>query len=201
MMKYLLGMLFLSLFAHGASAQDYRVRAGDQLQVTVWEDEKLNRSVLVAPDGKISLPLAGRIRASGRTAEEIQAAVRDRLASRFVTPPDVTISVSSLRPDPPLQPKTPDRPLDPSIYVTGEVAKPGQYFYRTRTNVLQAIALAGGLGPFAADSRIRIRRNVNGQDRLLSFNYADFISGTNVSGNITLQSGDVVIVPEKALFE
>ena len=102
---------------------------------------------------------------------------------------------------PPPPPLPPEKPIDPSVYVTGEVAKPGQYFFKTRTNVLQAIALAGGLGPFAAERRIKIRRLEHGQETLYEFDYHAFEDGRDLSGNMFLRSGDVVIVPEKGLLE
>ena len=83
----------------------------------------------------------------------------------------------------------------------GEVAKPGKVEYRSSMNVLQAIASAGGLGPFAADKRIKIRRKVDGDETLIDFDYDAFVSGEDLSGNILLRNGDVIIVPERGLFE
>ena len=91
--------------------------------------------------------------------------------------------------------------LKPRFFVTGEVSRPGPYIIRTRTTVLQAIAMAGGLGPFAAKGRIQIRREVNGAESLIVFDYRSFEAGTNLENNVELRANDVIIVPERRLFE
>ncbi len=180
-----------------AMATDYRLRPGDKLEVTVWQDDKLNRTVFVAPDGRIAFPLVGRIQAGGRTVDSVESEIKAKLQKQYTDEIDVTVAISELR----LKKETDTPPLDPSIYVTGEVARPGQYFFKTRTNVLQAIALAGGLGPFAADHRIKVRRKVNGKETLYEFDYGSFVDGEDLSGNMFLRAGDVIVVPEKGLFE
>jgi polysaccharide biosynthesis/export protein len=81
------------------------------------------------------------------------------------------------------------------------VAKPGQFYFKVQTSLIQGIAMAGGLGPFAADRRIKLRRKENGVETLYEFDYDAFISGKDLSGNMRLHSGDVIIVPEKGIFE
>ena len=115
----------------------------------------------------------------------------------MVDPSSLTMSPK----EPPAAKEPKPEPILPSIYVTGEVAKPGQYEIKTAVNVLQAIAMSGGLGPFAAERRIKIRRKTAGREILLHFDYAAFVSGKNLSSNIKLHAGDVVIVPERGLFE
>jgi polysaccharide biosynthesis/export protein len=192
-------VLALALSAWNAAAAEYRLRSGDRLEVTVWQDEKLNRVIVVAPDGQIAMPLAGRIKAGGRTLAAVESDLKARLQKQYSDEIDVTLAIAQIKEDPPAAPG--EAPIDPSIYVTGEVAKPGQYFFKTRTNVLQAIALAGGLGPFAAEKRIKVRRKVNGSETLYEFDYAAFSEGEDLSGNMFLRSGDVIIVPEKRIFE
>jgi polysaccharide export outer membrane protein len=119
------------------------------------------------------------------------------LAKQYTTDIDVSVGIAGVKEEP----QTQEPPLYPSIFVTGEVARPGKYEYRQSVNVLQAIALAGGLSPFAADKRIKIRRKANGEEHLYDFNYDAFTSGEDMSGNIVLKGGDVVIVPERKLFE
>jgi polysaccharide biosynthesis/export protein len=189
------------LAAVGEASAEYRLRAGDKLDLTVWQDEKLNRTIVVAPDGRIAVPLVGALKAGGRTVDAVGADIKNKLQKQYTDDIDVTLAITEIREEPPqaLAPEAP--PIDPSVYVTGEVAKPGQYFFKTRTNVLQAIALAGGLGPFAAESRIKVRRKVNGSETLYEFDYRAFSEGEDLSGNMFLKSGDVVIVPEKGLFE
>jgi polysaccharide biosynthesis/export protein len=206
MRKYSILILSLFLLAPflqigAASAETYLVRRGDTLEVLVWQDPKLSRQVIVAPDGSIAIPLAGHVRAAGRSMEAIEADLKAKLKDQFSDDLDITVTLLAQK-EKPVEPMKPEEPpIDPSIYVVGEVAKPGQYYFKTRTNVLQAIALAGGLGPFAAESRIKIRRKQNGEEMLYDFDYDAFTSGEDMSGNIGLKSGDVIIVPEKGLFE
>lgn len=191
------------LLTGGARAEDggYLIKRGDTLDVQVWQDQKLSRQVIVAPDGSIAIPLAGHVRAAGRTFQAVENDLKAKLKDQFADDVDITVSLLAQKPVPPDAQPAPEPPVYPSVYVTGEVAKPGQYFFRTRTNVLQAIALAGGLGPFAAEKRIKIRRKHNGFETLYEFNYDAFTSGKDLSGNIGLKAGDVIIVPEKGLFE
>lgn len=191
----------VAFWPNTTKASDYYIRTGDTLDINIYQDPKLNRQVLVAPDGRISLPLAGHVKAAGRTLEAVETTLKERLKSQFSDEIDVTVSLVGSKERPPRLEAPAPPPIDPSVYVTGEVAKPGQYFFKTRTNVLQAIALAGGLGPFAAERRIKIRRIVNGEETLYGFDYDAFTSGEDLSGNMFLRSGDVIIVPEKGLFE
>ena len=87
------------------------------------------------------------------------------------------------------------------VYVTGEVNKPGNVQIDRKTTVLQAIALGGGLGPFAAKKRIQVRRKQNGTEVMFPFNYDDVEEGRDITGNIFLKDGDVIVVPEKGIFE
>ncbi len=200
--KWLSGLFLVVLWSNASFAGDYLVRAGDTLDVLVWQDSKLNRQVLVAPDGRITIPLAGHVAAAGRTLASVEAALKERLKSQFKDELDISVALVSSKERPVKPPGPPPLPpIDPSVYVTGEVGKPGQYFFKTRTDVLQAIALAGGLGPFAAERRIKIRRKVEGEEVLYEFDYDAFISGADLSGNMPLRSGDVIVVPEKGLFE
>lgn len=195
-MRVVLFLFLLAFSSMEAAAQStpYKVRPGDALDITVWQDAKLNRRVIVEPDGRVAFPLAGSFQAGGRPVSVIEATLKQLLAKSFAE--ELDISVSLVQKEEPPEPE-----IDPSIYVTGEVAKPGQYGFKTPTNVLQAIALSGGLGPFAASKRIKIRRIVDGQETLYDFNYDAFISGEDLSGNMRLHAGDVIIVPEKWLFE
>ena len=122
-------------------------------------------------------------------------ALRSRLQKNYTEKLDITVSFVS-RPE-----KEQDEALAPRVYVTGEVLKPGPYIVKLRTNVMQAIALAGGLGPFAAKKRIQVRRKIKGLDEIYEFNYVAYESGQDMAGNIDLKSGDIVIVPERGLIE
>ena len=201
-MNRIFAAMFLLFWVSGfAQAQSYLLRPGDKLEVTVWQEPKLNRVVVVAPDGRISFPLAGRIKAGGSSVDAVEAALKARLAKQYTSDIDVTVAIAEIKEKPPKPPAPPEEKILPGIFVTGEVAKPGRYEYRSSINVLQAIALAGGLGPFAAEKRIKVRRKEGSTETLYQFDYEAFTEGYDLTGNMQLLSGDVVIVPERGLFE
>jgi polysaccharide biosynthesis/export protein len=190
----LLALVAAPLAAPLAQAQsaNYRIQPGDQLAITVLEDETLNRTTLVLPDGRISVPLAGSIQAQGRTVDAVESAIADRLASNFAVRPSVFVSVTSVS----------DTGETFPIYVVGQVGDPGQREVEAGTTLLQAIALAGGLDRFAATKRIQLRRTDSaGQERLYLFNFKAVERGGAIQSMITLREGDVIIVPERHLFE
>ena len=159
-----------------AAAQDYLLQSGDVIEVTVLEDPNLNRRVLVGPDGNISLPLAGKIAAGGRTLAQVQATIRSRLSNQFVNPPSVTASLVALGPkDPEAPADAEDEPEIHSVYVIGEVARPGRYSFEAEEpiTILQALSLAGGPGVFAARSRIQIRDSDPGNEKIILFRFQD----------------------------
>lgn len=200
MLRIILALIALTSLAGVTHADGYRIRPGDRLEVTVWQDPKLNRIVIVAPDGRISFPLAGHIQAGGRSIEAVEADLKKKLADQYSDDVDISVAYAERPPEPPKEVKQEEKIL-PGVFVMGEVAKPGKVEYRSSMNVLQAIASAGGLGPFAADKRIKIRRKIDGEETLIDFDYDAFVSGEDLSGNILLRNGDVIIVPERGLFE
>ena len=107
---------------------------------------------------------------------------------------DVTVSLAGVNPDEEAETR-------PRVYVTGEVLKPGPYIIKPAINVMQAIALAGGLGPFAAKQRIQLHRKINGVDSIFIFDFNAYASGRDTAENINLRSGDIIIVPERGLLE
>ena len=194
MRQVLLALLTLMLAAPMALAQaaGYRIQPGDTLSVTVLEDETLNRQALVLPDGRISVPLAGSIRAAGQSVESVEKTIADRLASNFAVRPNVFVSVTAVDED----------ALTFPIYVLGRVAEPGIREVEVGTNLLQAIAVAGGLDRFAATKRIQLRRrNADGQKQIFTFNYKAVERGAAIESMITMREGDVILVPERRLFE
>ncbi len=197
MKRLLLGILVLVGAAVAANAQDYRIHIGDTLDVTVLEDENLNRTVLVRPDGRISLPLAGTIQAAGLSTNAIENVIADAISDRFTIPPTVSVSVAGLAE------KTAGTPARISVYVLGEVASPGQKEMKPGTTVLQAFAEAGGVTPFAATKRVQIRRTDrrSGVESLVIFNYDAVQNGAAITSNFALREGDVILVPERRLFE
>lgn len=179
-----------SAFAQSAS---YRIQPGDELAITVLEDDTLNRQVLVLPDGQISVPLAGTVRAGGQTVDAVERTITDRLASNFAVRPSVFVSVTTVA----------DEQETFPIYVLGQVNSPGQVEVEVGTTLLQAIALTGGLDRFAATKRIQLRRTdpATGKERMYLFNFKAVERGGAIQSMITLREGDVIVVPERHLFE
>ncbi len=182
------------LAAASASAQQlvtptqgsYRLNPGDVIEISVWKEPELQREVLLLPDGNIAFPLVGTVQAAGRTPDEIQAEVEERL-TRFFPEPVVTVSILQVAGN--------------KLYVTGQVNQPGQFTVDQPIDVLQAIALAGGLTAFADEDDIYVlRRAADGSQSAIAFDYDDVTDGSDLSSNIVLQQGDVVVVPTAGLF-
>ena len=192
-MRVLLALLFFCSFLTGALAQT-PLRAGDAIEISVWQDPKLDRRLIIGPDGMIGFPLVGQIRASGLTPQALEDVIRSRLQKNYTGQLDITVARTAIN-------RETEEELKPKVYVTGEVLRPGPYFVRPTINVMQAIALAGGLGPFAARQRIQLHRKISGVDSIFVFNFNDYSSGANTADNINLQSGDIIIVPERGLLE
>lgn len=184
-----------------ASADNYRIKTGDTLQIEVLEDSNLSRPVLVLPDGNINFPFAGTIKAAGQTVGSVQSSIVSKLAPNFNVAPNVFVSVASLAPPRPVSTAAPVVRTY-GVYAMGEINTPGRLNIDTKENVtiLQAIATAGGFTRFAATNRIELRR-VNpktGQEIKYLF---DYNGGKGISGATRLQEGDVIVVPERRLFE
>lgn len=174
----------------------FTLSPGDVLEVTVLEDPALTRQVLVRPDGKFSMPLAGTVNAYGRTPEEVQGTIRARLRDNFVEPPTVTVSVLSTAA------AEDEEETERVVYVLGEVARPGRYEYDpdTRLTVLQALSIAGGPGPFAARARIQVREREGEGEVVRIFDYEAIETGA-AADVAELADGAVLIVPERGFLE
>lgn len=163
------------------SQKGYGLNPGDVLQISVWREPELSREVLVRPDGKINFPLVGDVQAADRTPEEVQAEIVERL-DQFVPDAVATVAVMSTAGN--------------KIYVLGKVLRPGEFTAAQALDVMQALAMAGGLNQFAAGNKIKVlRRGTDGRQRSIGFRYSDVEDGRNLQTNIILQSGDVVVVP------
>jgi len=183
------------LGASSLNAQPYHIRAGDVLLIEVLEDPELNRSVLVTPDGRISVPMAGTMRASGQPIEAVQRGLAGRLAAAFTNPPTVFVSVQRLA-DPRLEMGVMTQPKLISIYVMGEANSPGMLKVPQNTNLLQAFAAMGGFTKFAAIKRIQLRRAAT----IVPLNYRQIEAGAQ-EAHMKLREGDVIVVPQRRLFE
>ena len=176
-------LLAVAATAAVASPPDppYTVEPGDTLLVSVWKEPELQRPVLVEPDGTFSFPLCGTIDAHDKTVSQLQQEIGQHLA-RFITDPVVTVSLQKISGN--------------RVYVIGQVNKPGAFVVNPRVNVMQAISMAGGTTPFASLGNIKIIRRTNsGGQEAMPFNYNDVLHGNDLSQNVTLQAGDVVVVP------
>ena len=180
--------LFVAALVGAAHAQEapYLVNAGDTIEVFVWEDERLQRQVAVLPDGSFSMPLVGRVQAAGLAIAEIEEAVRQRLSPHYRNQTlEITVSVIST--------------AGYGFYVVGEAAGPGRYALNARVDILQALAMAGGVTAFAKKGGIHIIRRIDGQATKIELNYNDAIRGRvperDEDPNPIVQSGDIIVVP------
>jgi polysaccharide biosynthesis/export protein len=164
-----------------AEAPDaYMIGAEDVIEISVWKEDGLKKELLVRPDGGISFPLVGDLQAAGKTAAQLQSEIVARL-TKFIPDPVVNVAVLKIASN--------------KIYVLGKVNKPGEYLTGRNIDVLQALSMAGGLTPFAAEDRIKIVRKEAGRDIVFPFAYGKVKSGTALEQNVQLKRGDVIIVP------
>jgi polysaccharide biosynthesis/export protein len=185
-----LHLLVLSLAAFVAGAPraeaqaiaqpDYTLNPGDNLDVDVYKEVELTKTVVVRPDGKFSFPLAGDILAINRTVVQVQQELTSRL-TKYIPEPVVTVAVKTLD--------------GCKIYVIGQVQHPGAILMNPRLNVLQALSMAGGMTPFAATNDVVIMRGNGAAQKSLPFRYGDVSRGKNLTQNVVLEPGDVVVVP------
>jgi polysaccharide biosynthesis/export protein len=193
--KLAIALVMFAFATAQASAQ--ALRPGDTVNITVLQDPKLDRTVLIDPRGEIAFPLVGHVRASGLTAEGLEKILKERLKHNYKDDQvDISVALAAEKPREPL-----DDDLKPKVFLTGEVIKPGSYILRQRISLMQAISLAGGLSPFAAKRRIQVRRRAAGGETIFPFDYRAYEAGGDIEGNIVLQPGDVVIVPERGILE
>ena len=159
---------------------EYRIGPEDVLQISVWKNEALSRTVPVRPDGKITLPLLNDVEAAGYTPMEFREILVAKL-TEYMPGPEVSVIVSE--------------PRSFKVSVIGEVAKTGRYELRSRTTVLDLLAMVGGLNQFASKSKIYVlRQNGKGQTRL-PFNYIKALTASGEQENFYLQPGDIIVVP------
>jgi polysaccharide export outer membrane protein len=159
----------------------YRLHPGDTILISVWREQELTLETSVRPDGGISFPLAGDIHVAGLSVEEVRQQIAQRL-EEFIPDPEVAVIARQL--------------LGNVVYVVGRVARPGEFPLRGRVDVLQALAIAGGTTTFADLDDMRIlRRDAEGVQKALEFDYSDVVRGRRLGQNILLQPGDTVVVP------
>ena len=166
-------------------SKEFLLGPEDVLEVTVWRNQDLSRTVVVRPDGKISLPLIGDVQASGLSAAQVAAKIAARL-TEFKENPNVSVSIKEVN--------------SYFIYVLGEVLKPGKYPIKSYATVLQGVSLAGGFTPYASKNKMQVIRtltNGDGNENQLRIPvpYNELISGKGEIENFVLKSGDTIVVP------
>lgn len=177
---FILAMWMSGAYAEDAGPDDYLIQAGDVLNISVWHEPDLQLDVAVRPDGFISVPLIGDVKATGKTIAQLRAEVSTRLQ---VLMPDTAVNVST------------KQLLGYKIYVIGKVNRPGEYLLNRDADVMQALSMAAGVAKFAATDRIRVLRRGSDGQQAIPFNYDEVEQGLGLEQNIVLRAGDVVVVP------
>ena len=164
--------------------EDYIIGPEDVLEISVWRNQDLSREVFVRPDGRITLPLIGDVKAVGRTTQELKEEITQRL-SAYKESPTIAIVVKAVN--------------SYYYYVQGAIGKSGRLPLLSRTTLVQAITLAGGLTPDAVRSRIVIFRiGLNGNDsNKLTVNYDDII--LRGAENVVIKPGDTIVIPSETM--
>jgi polysaccharide export outer membrane protein len=173
--------ILLILFSNLSFAEErYFLNAGDQLNISVWNEVALQKDVIVLPDGMISFPLVGELIAKGKTISDLQIAITEKL-NEFISDPVVTVTVTTVSGN--------------NIHIMGKVNSPGSIIMNQTLDFMQALSLAGGLSPYAKEDDIIILRRVNAKQLAIPVDYPAIKYGKKLDSNIMLKSGDVIIVP------
>jgi polysaccharide export outer membrane protein len=159
---------------------DYVIGPDDVLGIVFWRDADMTQDVTVRPDGNITLPLIRDIKAVGLRPDELREVIT-KAAAKFIADPNVTVIVRQIN--------------SRNVFVMGQVLRPGPYPVSGQMNVLQLLAVAGGLGEYADSEKITITRSEDGKPVTLKFNFKDVARGKNPQQNIVLKPGDTVVVP------
>jgi polysaccharide biosynthesis/export protein len=162
------------------SDPNYVIGGQDVLDISVWKEAELTRTVPVRPDGKISMPLLNDVQAAGLTPTQLADQIRDSL-KKYVTGPQVTVIVTQIN--------------SQRIYILGEVTRAGAYPLLPNMTILQGLSSAGGFTQFANLKKIYMFRTENGKQVRYPFNYKDVINGKAQDENIVMKAGDTIVVP------
>jgi polysaccharide biosynthesis/export protein len=165
-------------------ATPYRINPGDELEIHVWGDERLQRDVLVLPDGTFAFPLVGQINAAGRLPSELERVITAGLQPQYKGPvPQVTVSVK--------------KASGYQFSIVGKVRSPGSFTPGRYVNVLEALAIAGGPSEFANLGNARLIRNIGGRMVVIPLRLQDALKGDVAALNQIprIQSGDTLVVP------
>lgn len=171
-----------------ATSEAYTIGVGDELRVNVWKNPELSVEVPVRPDGKISVPLIGDIRAAGRTAPELADELGDSLKN-YIRSPQVTVIVANAG----------SVDFQRRVRITGAVEEPVSIPYRDGMTVLDLVLEAGGPTEFAAPNRAKLYRKVNGEMKVYSIYLDDLLLKGELESNYRLAPSDIITVPERML--
>lgn len=160
--------------------QEYIIGLGDVIEVNVWKEAELSRTIPVRMDGRISLPLLGDVVAAGRTSTELALHIQKRL-SEFMAEPPVSVILNENK--------------SRRYSVIGQVNKPGEYLIDIPLTVLQAIARSGGFLEWAKTSDIAIIRRESGREKRIVYDYDIVVKGKDLKQNILVAPGDVIVIP------
>jgi len=163
---------------------DYRIGPGDNLQIFVWNHPELSVTVPVRPDGKISTPLIENMAAAGKTPSELSRDMETGLAE-YVRSPTVNVIVTSFV-----------GTYSEQIRVVGQAQQPQALSYRANMTVLDVVIAVGGLAPFASGNRAVILRREGDQQLRIPVRLADLLNSGDISANVPVRPGDVLIIPE-----
>jgi polysaccharide export outer membrane protein len=160
---------------------DYLIGAGDSLQISVWKEPDVTvPSVVVRPDGKVTIPLIKEVAVAGLTPRQAEDVITKGLA-KFITDPNVTVVLAAIN--------------SKRVYVIGAVKKEGTLAYNYGMTVMQALSEAGGLTDYARRRKIYVLRSENGREYRMDFNYEEVVRGERTEQNIVLMPGDTVVIP------
>ncbi len=162
-----------------AELSNYSVGPGDVLDIIVWKEPELVRQIVVPPDGVITFTHAGRIKVEGKSLDQIQKILEERLG-KIIVDPIVTVFLLSYTSN--------------KIFVIGKVNRPGEFPVTGQVDVMQALAMAGGMASFADKDSINILRRKEGVLSSIPFDYSQVADGENLEQNIILEKGDIVVV-------
>lgn len=159
---------------------DYVIGNEDVLTVTIWKERELSGSVVVRPDGKITVPLVGEIKVVGMTPLQLKGWLEERLKP-FITVPQVSVAVNQIN--------------SRKVYLIGQVVREGAFPINSSMTVLQVLAGAGGLRDFAKKKKIYVLRKRGEEEIRFPFDYAAAVKGRNREENIRVEPGDTIVVP------
>lgn len=165
----------------------YLIGPGDNISIFVWRNPELSTSVIVRPDGRITTPLVEDLAATGKTPSELARSLEKAL-SAYIKEPLVTVSIGNF-----------SGPANERIRIIGEAAKPQSLPYREQLSLLDVMIAVNGLTPFADGNGAILVRQENGQQQKYKVRLADLIQDGDISANVDLLPGDILIIPE-ALF-